>query len=343
MKKVHFWEKALVELLKIPSVSGNESTVSGALRDLIGSQFPFASVELVPVTERRCNVRALYGSPRFTLTSHLDTRPGCIPVTIDDETITGRGACNAKGQIVSQLWGLARAVEAGLEDFCCHYVIGEEIDGIGARELVRSNPRTDYLINGLPTGNRFVERCWGSVTLDLVVTDAQSCTAPSASGSAVHRLLEDLEDLTKLDRRDLRINVGLISGGSTATSVAERASAAIGVIYRESFSECLALLSNAVSHSKISVKALREPAQLFVPSSDDSNSIEVEFGSSCSLYSKHFPHVVLYGPGDVGDTTARTEAMSRAHLNRSARDICGLCLELANKDAREPLPLQKYA
>ncbi len=331
MKKVHFWERALVELLEIPSVSGDEIEAARALQELLSSQFPCASVELVPVTEKRCNVRMVCGTPQFTLTSYLDTSPGWIPVAIDDEQISGRGACSAKGQIVGQLWGLTRAVEAGLEDFCCHYVIGQEIDGIGAQALVRNNPKTEFLINGEPTANRFVRRCWGSLTLDLVVDQSSVGTATANTGSAVHLLIEDLQALTRIVHPDLRINVGLISGGSTATSTAERATAAIAVTYRCSSEYSLALISDAVTHARMEVKTQREPTKLFVPARYESSSIDVEFGSACPIYAPHFPHVMLYGPGTSGTTSVASEKISRAELDRAAWELCNLCLECAGQ------------
>lgn len=330
MKKVHFWERALVELLEIPSVSGDETRAAEALHNLLSSQFPSARVEFIPVTEKRCNVRMVSGSPRFTLTSHLDTLPGWAPVTINDQHISGVGACSAKGQIISQLWGLNRAVEAGLEDFCCHYVIGQEIDGIGAEALVRNNPMTEYLVNGEPTGNRYARRCWGSIMLDLVVKHSHSDLGAVDARSAVHQLIEDLQPLTQLAREDLRINVGLISGGSAANSTAERAAAAVCITYGESFDRCLALLSDAVTHAKMEIKTLREPTALFVPARYERSSVDVEFSSACSIYNKLFRHVILYGPGTrVKDASASTEKLSRAELDHAAWELCDLCLEMA--------------
>jgi acetylornithine deacetylase len=295
------------------------------------------------VTEKRCNVRMVYGSPRFTLTSHLDTLPGWIPVTIDDEYISGLGACSAKGQIISQLWGLSRAVEAGLEDFCCQYVVGQEIDGIGARTLIRNNPTTEYLINGEPTGNRFVRKCWGSLTLDLVVKQSSSDTAGAKTRSAVHQLIADLQPLTQLASDDLRINVGLISGGSTANSTAERATAAIAISYGDSFERCLALISDAVTHAQIEIKALCEPTNLFVPRRYEGSSVDLECGSACSIYTKHFPHVMLYGPGSGGKASAVSETLSRSELDQAAWEICDLCLELAGHADLYPMLARRSA
>ncbi len=343
MKRVHFWERALVELLEIPSVSGDEIEAAEALRNLLASQFPSASVELVPVTERRCNVRMVYGSPRFTLTSHLDTLPGWIPVTIDDEYISGMGACSAKGQIISQLWGLSRAVEAGLEDFCCQYVVGQEIDGIGAQALVRNTPTTEYLVNGEPTGNRFVRRCWGSVTLDLVVKQSHSETATVTTRSAVHQLIEDLLPLTQLGRDDLRINVGLISGGSAANSTAERATATIAITYADSFERCLALISDAITHSQVEIKTLREPTELYVPRRHESSCVDVEFGSACSIYTRHFPNVIMFGPGSRGKASLLSEKLSRSELDRAAWDLCDLCLDLVGNARVSPVLARRSA
>src|SRR5882757_1172369 len=102
-------------LMNIPSVSGEEEAVGFYLRDYLESLG--WTVELQPVSENQNNVIAyLNETPRVFLSTHIDTVPPFIPPTEDDEKIYGRGACDAKGIVASQIFAAQKLREEGVTD-----------------------------------------------------------------------------------------------------------------------------------------------------------------------------------------------------------------------------------
>jgi LysW-gamma-L-lysine carboxypeptidase len=87
---------------------------------------------------------------KFLLASHLDTVPGFLEPKVTEESISGRGAVDAKGPFTAMLlagWMLnengCKVTVAGLSD--------EENLSSGAKELVRQSKRFEHIVIGEPT------------------------------------------------------------------------------------------------------------------------------------------------------------------------------------------------
>src|SRR5918996_6626562 len=112
-------------LMNIPSVSGEEEAAGVFLRDHLRSIG--WTVELQPVSEDQNNVIAyLNDTPRVWLSTHMDTVPPFIPPTEDEEKIYGRGACDAKGIIASQISAAEQLRKEGIEDIGLLFLVEEE-------------------------------------------------------------------------------------------------------------------------------------------------------------------------------------------------------------------------
>ncbi len=122
----------LIQFSGIESPTGKEGKACKFLFELLREHFPYDFLELQEIEPDRYNVILTRGTPRLTLTSHIDTVPGYIEVKATDEAIYGRGTCDSKGQIITQLFALDRAISHGLQNYSCFYVVGEEVDSIGA-------------------------------------------------------------------------------------------------------------------------------------------------------------------------------------------------------------------
>jgi len=118
-------------LVNIESVSGNEKACAAFLRDYLAERN--FQVELQPVAPERANVLALRGTPDVVLSTHLDTVPPFFPAREDEEFIYGRGSCDAKGIVASQLVAAERLIEEGVENFGLLFLVGEETVSDGAR------------------------------------------------------------------------------------------------------------------------------------------------------------------------------------------------------------------
>jgi LysW-gamma-L-lysine carboxypeptidase len=134
----------LVDLVSVPSVSGEERECAERLADF------FAAHDREVWIDEVGNVRAP-ADDGVLLTSHIDTVPGDIPVRVEDTDgdeaeLWGRGSVDAKGPLASLA---VAAVRTGASFVG---VVGEEVDSRGARHLVADRAAPDAVVNGEPSG-----------------------------------------------------------------------------------------------------------------------------------------------------------------------------------------------
>ena len=97
-------------------------------------------VERCRVAEGRNNVWAWWGEPHVVLSTHMDTVPPHIPSREDDRFIWGRGACDTHGIAAAMLTALESLLADGVRNVGVLLVVGEEVDGIGARHANKNAP-----------------------------------------------------------------------------------------------------------------------------------------------------------------------------------------------------------
>jgi LysW-gamma-L-lysine carboxypeptidase len=156
-------QELLVDLVSIPSPSGEETAAAERLVDFFESRGREAWIDEIG------NVRAPADDAAL-LTSHVDTVPGDIPVKIEDGVLWGRGSVDATGSLAAMA---AAAVETGVSFVG---VVGEEVDSRGARHLLdegRAEPGA--VVNGEPSG-------WDGITLGYRGLLAGTYVATSESG-----------------------------------------------------------------------------------------------------------------------------------------------------------------
>src|SRR6202166_4903443 len=92
-------------LIDIDSVTNSEKRVGEFLFTHLSNlaKRPAGRVERMEVEPDRFNVIAYWGQPVVTLSTHMDTVPPFFPSREDEETIWGRGACDAKGIIAAMM------------------------------------------------------------------------------------------------------------------------------------------------------------------------------------------------------------------------------------------------
>ena len=100
--------KALVE---IPSLSGEEQAAVSLMVDKMNDLGLSAYID---EAGNAVGIREVPGSTgtierEIVLLGHIDTVPGEIPVRIEDGTLYGRGAVDAKGPLATFLFAAARA------------------------------------------------------------------------------------------------------------------------------------------------------------------------------------------------------------------------------------------
>src|SRR5205085_8573698 len=152
------------QLIDIPSVSGDEAQVARFLAVYLeGLNY---RVEMQEVATNRANLIATTNAPpRIVLSTHLDTVPPFIASSEDDEYIYGRGACDAKGIIATQIAAAEKLRAEGFDEIGLLFTVDEEVRSGGAK-IANDHPAAafcEYLINGEPTDNRLAIGTKGSL------------------------------------------------------------------------------------------------------------------------------------------------------------------------------------
>ena len=132
-------------LIDIDSTSGREAKacqwLSGWLRDR-----GYDVVEQ-PVADDRFNVIATLDPPDVVLSTHIDCVPPFFASREEDDLLYGRGACDAKGILASQLAALEQLRAEGERRVALLAVVGEERGSQGARAANTRTLGSRYLIN----------------------------------------------------------------------------------------------------------------------------------------------------------------------------------------------------
>ncbi len=170
-------------------------------------------------------------SPKITLSTHFDTVPPYFGSSEDDTWVYGRGSCDAKGILASQV-AAAERLHAGGVSIGLLYVVGEERDSAGARVANLDGHGSRFLINGEPTENKLALATKGALRVELRATGKMAHSAyPELGESAIDKLVEVLHDLKTLELPidaeigATTVNVGLLSGGRAPNVISDAAEA----------------------------------------------------------------------------------------------------------------------
>lgn len=224
-------------LCRADTTTGREDHGLPALRSLLRELG--AAVDVQMVEPGRHNVLATWGVPRLLFSTHLDTVPPFLPPRRSGDLLSGRGTCDAKGQIVAQLGAIRELLARGLGGFAWLGVVGEETDSCGAIAAADLAPQLQTCvaaINGEPTENRLATGQRGALQLRLVTKGiAAHSGTPELGRSAIWPLLDWLQRLREVPTnfdRDLGAevwNLGMLAGGSAPNVVPAHAEAVLFV------------------------------------------------------------------------------------------------------------------
>jgi acetylornithine deacetylase len=194
------------------------------------------TVDEQPVSDGRINVIASLDPPAVALSTHFDCVPPFIASRVDGDRLYGRGSCDAKGILASQVVAAERLRAAGERRVGLVFVVGEERGSDGARAadshaLARS---CRYLVNGEPTDGRLATATRGVLRVKLTARGrAAHSSRPDLGVSAIDKLIdalvrlrgEELPDDAALGRT--HYTVGVISGGVAPNVVSAHAEAEV--------------------------------------------------------------------------------------------------------------------
>lgn len=220
------------QLVDIESITGNE----GAVGEFLQRQLTELGYDarLMPVEPRRFNVYAVprgQARPEVFFSTHLDTVPPFMASSEDETRIYGRGACDAKGIIATQIVAAEKLRQQGLGAGLL-FVAGEERDSLGAK-MANCHPAGGrFLINGEPTDNRLAKATKGTLRVKFLAEGRMAHSAyPELGESATEKLLDALERVRRIplpqdeELGRCTLNIGLINGGRAPNVIPDHAEA----------------------------------------------------------------------------------------------------------------------
>ena len=153
-----------IEMLEIDSTSGREREFAEFLAGKMAGPGRLVEKQEVATMAKDCpegcevpvNLYIRWGDPKIVFCSHLDTVPPYISPTVSefcrpdgeiDTKISGRGSCDAKGQIFSMWEACLELERRGCTDFGLLLLAGEETGSFGAKSFNAAVASSDWVIN----------------------------------------------------------------------------------------------------------------------------------------------------------------------------------------------------
>jgi len=321
-------------LINIPSVSENEQAVGFFLRDYLKNLG--WTVELQPVSENQNNVIArLNDTPRVFFSTHMDTVPPFIEASEDDEKIYGRGACDAKGIIASQISAAEELRKQGVSDIGLLFTVDEEQGSAGAR-AANKHPiasKCEFMINGEPTDNDLAIGSKGSLRFSIKTEGVAAHSAyPEEGESAIDKLLDILQDVRKIEFPadeffgETTNNIGTINGGLKTNIIPPNAEAGLHIRLTTDDKLILEILEKAIDgRGEIEISSVALPVKM----------LAVEgFQQKVVRFTTDIPHLsnwgtpLLLGAGSILVAHTKDEFVLKKDLEKAVGLYVNLVREL---------------
>ena len=146
----------------------------------------------------------------------------------------GRGACDAKGCVTTQIVAAERLRLAGHRRIGLLFVVGEERGSDGAKAANTLDGGSRFLVNGEPTDNRLGVATRGVLRVRLTARGRASHSSyPELGESAIEKLVDAIVRLRTMDMPEdpvmgrTHYTVGVIAGGLAANVVPPEADAEV--------------------------------------------------------------------------------------------------------------------
>jgi len=308
-------------LVNMASVTGHEKACAEFVKEYL-VQLGFQA-ELMPVSRDRSNVLATWGRPDVVLSTHMDTVPPFFPAHEDADHIYGRGSCDAKGILATQVAAAERLKKDGVQDFALLFLVGEETVSDGAREANLHPRGSRYIINGEPTENKLVTGCKGNLRIDVRARGKMAHSAyPHLGVNAIDKLLDVLADLRKIplpvspELGPSTMNIGMITGGRAANVVPDQAVAQILIRIVED-AEPLRQKIAELNAGRCDLEFVRDTPLLMMEKLDGYETDVVAFTTDLPSLT-NWGRPLLLGPGSISMAHTEHECVRKADLETAA-------------------------
>ena len=345
--------KTLIRLLKVYTPPGSESKLHKTLREVC-SEIGFRECYVDDVG----NFFASYGRGRtLLLASHLDTVPGAVEAFYDEgeKVVRGRGAVDAKGPLLSYILGASLAMEKADLKVVVGGLVREELDGLGAKHLVESGFKADYVLVGEPTGFGIAIAYRGSVTAEIRSTGKGGhSSAPYIGDSALDKLLDFLYEFrSRFGGRsygEITSAITMLSSGDWPSKLPENARACVNVRFPKPYSPdqvLKALRELSEKHgvelriidetppveARISTRLVRALMRGCIRNGIKPRIVKKTGTSDMNVLARLTDNIAAFGPGDSKLAHTRFEKISPADILKAARIISSTIIELSKRTA----------
>ena len=153
------------DLLGFDSTSGRERP----LAEFLARRLQAPKIETFEVGDGTLNLLFSWGTPRVVFCSHMDTVPPYIAPKVGEDKVTGRGSCDAKGQIIAMYTACQELAASGRTGFGLLLLSGEETGSWGAKAFAKLPFKADLLVIGEPTENKMVSASKGTKAYEVTL------------------------------------------------------------------------------------------------------------------------------------------------------------------------------
>jgi acetylornithine deacetylase len=311
--------------MKIDSTSGKEVELAHFIAD--NFQSPGATLETQDVGDGSVNLFYKWGTPEIIFCTHLDTVPPYIEPRSENSRVLGRGACDAKGQIITA-WNVCKELYGeGENNFGLLLVSGEETGSKGAKVANSLIQGCKYVIVGEPTENKLIRAGKGVQLYDVQIRGTNSHSGyPQYGDDAVVRMREFLNRLAGIDFSEdpligsTTYNIGLLSAGNAYNVVPDLVT--FKIYFRTTFSSHPVIEEKlkSISDEKISITKVREeePFEFFYI---DGYASDIAAFSCDGPSLFNLGRCLLYGPGSIKVAHTENEFINLADIDKAVTDL----------------------
>ncbi|BCS35451.1 succinyl-diaminopimelate desuccinylase [Luteitalea sp. TBR-22] len=310
-------------LVDVESTTGQEAVVCA----MVGEELErrgYAVTRQV-VTDRRVNILATVGTPEVVFSTHMDCVPPFSPSRLEGERIHGRGSCDAKGILVSQLAASEALRAAGETRVGLLFVVGEERGSDGAMIADRlSTGVTRYLVNGEPTEGKLALGHRGVVRVKLHAKGRAAHSGyPHLGESAIEKLLDALAQVRAMDLPvdavlgPTQVNIGAIAGGLAPNVIAPEATADLLFRIVTPHEQVMAALEPI--RPLVDVEYVYHVPFLHMATLEGFESEVVGYTTDAPLLNAWGTRL-MYGPGSIHVAHTDHESVAIADLHRAVDD-----------------------
>lgn len=310
-------------LVDVESTTGHEAVVCAMVGDELERRG--YTVTRQTVTDGRLNLLATVGTPEVVFSTHMDCVPPFSPSRVDGDRIHGRGSCDAKGILVSQLAAVEALRASGESRVGLLFLVGEERGSDGAMIADRlSTGVTRFLVNGEPTEGRLALGHRGVVRVKLHASGRAAHSGyPHLGESAIDKLLDALQQVRAMALPvdevlgKTQVNIGAIEGGVAPNVVAPSASADLLFRIVSSHEDVLAALEGL--RPLVDVEYVYHVPPLHMSTIDGFETEVVGYTTDAPLLDAWGTRL-MYGPGSIHVAHTDHESVAIADLHRAVDD-----------------------